>query len=262
MSMVPALIKSGKVVIDLSADYRIQDLDTWESSYAVKHQSPELIADAVYGLPELNRDQIAHAQLIANPGCYPTAVSLALLPAVRGDLVDNTSIIADAKSGVSGAGRKANIATSFVEANDNFKAYGLTGHRHQPEITQVLNSVSSQPVQLTFVPHLLPMNRGILATVYARIQGTDDLYQFYLDAYHDEPFVEVLAPGVSPQIRSVTGSNQCQISITVKPNTGQVVVVSVIDNLIKGAAGQAIQNMNIRYGLEETMGLTTVGFYP
>ena len=262
MKMVPALIEDGKIIIDLSADFRIQDVAVWEENYAVQHASPELIGQAVYGLPEINRDKIAGAQLIANPGCYPTAISLALLPGLRAGLLSPQSLIADAKSGVSGAGRKADINTSYVELNDNFKAYGLTGHRHHAEITQVLDSQSPSPVRLTFIPHLLPVNRGILATVYADTDQADQLHQVYHQAYDDEPYVEVLAAGDAPQLRSVIGTNRCLISIHPDANTERVVLVSVIDNLVKGAAGQAIQNMNIRLGYVETLGLTCAGFYP
>jgi N-acetyl-gamma-glutamyl-phosphate reductase len=257
-----ALLDNGVKVIDLAADYRIKDLSVWEEWYGMQHATPELIETAVYGLPEINRDQIKTANLVANPGCYPTAVTLGLLPMVETGIISVDGIIADCKSGASGAGRQANIGTLLSEASDNFKAYGVDGHRHQPEIAQTLSLASGKPADLTFVPHLLPMIRGIHATLYTQADTEHDLQKLFEGRYKNEPFVDVMPKGSHPETRSVKGSNMCRISPHRPTDGKQIVVLSVIDNLVKGAAGQAVQNMNIMLGLEETMGLTSPAFLP
>ena len=256
MHMTPVLLEAGCRVIDLSADFRIKDADVWSQWYGGGHACPQLLAEAVYGLPEINRKQLAGARLVANPGCYPTAVSLALLPLVEAGIVDSERLIADAKSGVSGAGRKASLHTQFGETAENFHAYGVSGHRHLPEISQTLQTASSSPVELTFVPHLVPMIRGIHATVYAELTAPDrDIQALFEQRYAGEPFVSVMAPGAHPETRSVRGSNLCRLAVHRPGNGNRLVVLSVIDNLVKGAAGQAVQNMNLMYGWPETTGL-------
>ena len=263
MQTTPELLASGCKVIDLAADFRIKDIATWEKWYGMTHTCPELVAEAVYGLPEINRSAIAKARLVANPGCYPTATTLGFLPLLDKGIIDINHLIVDAKSGVSGAGRKASVPTLMGEAGESFKAYAVPGHRHLPEIAQTLTYIAKQDVNLTFVPHLLPMIRGIHATLYATLQETNiDLTALYADFYQNEPFVDVLPHGAHPETRSVRGVNTCQIAVH-RPQSGNIVVVlSVIDNLVKGAAGQAIQNMNIMCGLAETMGLDGVGLLP
>jgi len=263
MNLVPELLAAGTRVIDLSADYRLRDADLWSRWYGEPHASPECLAEAVYGLPEVNRDAIAGARLVACPGCYPTAVQLGLIPLLARGLVDPAHLIASAASGVSGAGRQAKLDNLLSEASDSFKAYGVAGHRHLPEIEQGLEDVAGQPVQLTFVPHLLPMIRGIHATLFARLLGSpQDLQLLYEQWYVDEPFVDVLPAGVLPQTRTVRGANRCQIAVALPQQRDTVVVMSAIDNLVKGASGQAVQNMNIMLGLPETMGLSQVGLLP
>ena len=262
MQQARALLDAGVRVIDLAADFRIKDIPEWEKWYGMTHACPDLVAEAVYGLPEVNRAQIKQARLVANPGCYPTAVQLGFIPLLKAGLVEEDSLIADAKSGVSGAGRKAEISSLFSEAADNFKAYGVAGHRHLPEIKQGLASVSGKPVGLTFVPHLTPMIRGIHATLYARIKQEADLQALFEQHYANETFVDVLPAGSMPETRSVRGSNICRIAVH-RPNAGDtVVVLSVIDNLVKGAAGQAVQNMNIMFGLAESLGISMVPLLP
>lgn len=263
MTMVPALLEAGVKVIDLAADFRLKDAAEWQHWYGVDHACPELLDEAVYGLPEINREAIRNARLLANPGCYPTAVTLGFLPLVEGGLVDCERLVADAKSGVSGAGRKANVGMLLAEASESFKAYGVAGHRHLPEIRQTLETAVGMPVGLTFVPHLLPMIRGIHATLYGTLREPGkDLQAAYVDRYVDEPFVDVLPPGAHPETRSVRGVNVCRIAIHQPQGKDTVVVLSVIDNLVKGAAGQAVQNMNIMFGLEETLGLDQVALMP
>ncbi len=263
MNMVPELLAAGTRVIDLSADYRLRDAALWSRWYGEPHASPECLADAVYGLPEVNREAIAGARLVACPGCYPTAVQLGLIPLLERQLVDPQQLIASAASGVSGAGRQAKIDNLVSEASDSFKAYGVTGHRHLPEIEQGLADVAGQQVSVTFVPHLLPMIRGIHATLFANLQGDPgELQALFESRYASEPFVDVLPAGVYPQTRTVRGANRCQISVAVPQGRGTVVVMSTIDNLVKGASGQAVQNMNIMLGLPETMGLQQVGLLP
>lgn len=262
MQQTAELLEAGVRVIDLAADFRIKDVATWEKWYGMTHAAPALVAEAVYGLPEINRDKIRAARLIANPGCYPTAVQLGFLPLVEAGLVDIGSLIADAKSGVSGAGRKAEVATLFAEASDNFKAYGVPGHRHLPEIRQGLSALAGREVGLTFVPHLTPMIRGIHATLYARLSAEVDLQALYEKRYQHERFVDVLPAGSHPDTRSVRASNLCRIAVHRPQGGDMVVVLSAIDNLVKGAAGQAVQNMNIMFGFEECQGLTHVPVSP
>ncbi|MCG8091320.1 MAG: N-acetyl-gamma-glutamyl-phosphate reductase [Candidatus Thiodiazotropha taylori] len=263
MKQVPELLQRGIRIIDLAADFRIKNQQTWEHWYGMSHACPEQLETAVYGLPELHREAIRSASLVANPGCYPTAVLLGFMPLIENGLVDVDHLIADAKSGVSGAGRTANVGTLMGEVGESFKAYAIPGHRHQPEISQTLNQLADKPVQFTFVPHLVPMIRGIEATLYARLKVTDtDLQALYESRYADEPFVDVLQPGSHPETRSVRGSNHCRIAIH-RPLDGEMVVVSsVIDNLVKGAAGQAVQNMNLMFGLAENCGLQQVALLP
>lgn len=267
-NMMPALMKTNARIIDLSADFRIRDVPLWEKWYGQAHAAPELISQAVYGLPEVNRDAIRTAQLVACAGCYPTATQLGYLPLIENNLVDPKSLIANAASGASGAGRQAKIDNLFTELTDSFKAYGVKGHRHLPEIEQGLSDVQpvgASSISLTFVPHLLPTVRGIHATLYANLLDVDasiDLQTLYEERYANEPFVDVLPAGEMPQTRSVKGSNMCRISIFRPQNRDKVVVLSVIDNLTKGASGQAIQNMNIMFGFEETAGLDVVALLP
>jgi N-acetyl-gamma-glutamyl-phosphate reductase len=263
MKMVPALLEAGTRVIDLAADFRLRDPAVWEQWYGMPHSCTDVLAEAVYGLPELNREQIRSARVVANPGCYPTASALGFLPLVEQGLVDTSSLVADCKSGVSGAGRGANAAMLMGEVGESFKAYGVAGHRHLPEIRQTLSGVSAQPVELTFVPHLVPMIRGIHATLYARLSAeAGDLQALFEQRYADEPFVDVLPAGSHPETRSVRGVNHCRIALH-RPQGGDIVVVlAVIDNLTKGAAGQAIQNMNLMFGLDERSGLDQVALLP
>ncbi len=262
MQQAQALLDAGVRVIDLAADFRIKDVAEWEKWYGMTHVSPELVAEAVYGLPEVNRSQIKGARLVANPGCYPTACQLGFKPLVEAGLVDVSGLIADTKSGVSGAGRKAEVATLFSEASDNFKAYGVSGHRHLPEIRQGLSFMAGKSVGLTFVPHLTPIIRGIHATLYARITQEADFQALFEAAYKDEPFVDVLPPKSHPETRSVRAANVCRIAVHRPQGGDTLVVLSVIDNLVKGAAGQAVQNMNIMFDLDESAGLTQIPILP
>lgn len=263
MQQTRELLAKGVRVIDLAADFRIKDVAVWEKWYGMTHACPDLIAEAVYGLPEINREKIRSANLVANPGCYPTAVQLGFMPLLEAGLIDTSFLIADAKSGVSGAGRKAEVHALLAEAGDNFKAYGVSGHRHLPEISQGLASMSGKPVGLTFTPHLLPMIRGIHATLYAKLNQRDvDLQGLFEKRYAQERFVDVLPKGSHPETRSVRGSNQCRIAVHQPQGGDAVVILSVIDNLVKGAAGQAVQNMNIMFDLPENMGLEVVPLLP
>ena len=266
MSQAAALLANGTRVIDLSADFRIRDVAEWERWYKAKHASPELVAEAVYGLPEVNRERIRTARVLANPGCYPTAVQLGLLPLVESGAVDVEHLIADAKSGVSGAGRKAEVHILYAEASENFSAYGMAGHRHWPEIRQGLAAAAGRDVGLVFIPHLTPMIRGIFATLYARVTREIDFQKLFEDRYRDEPFVDVMPAGSQPDTRSVRAANLCRIAVH-RPREGSarsdtLVVLSVIDNLVKGAAGQAVQNMNIMFGLPEAAGLQHLPVVP
>ena len=262
MKDTPALVKAGVRVIDIAADFRLKDIALWEHWYKMKHACPDIVAEAVYGLPEVNRAQIAQARVVANPGCYPTAVQLGFLPLVESGVVDIEHLIADAKSGVSGAGRKAEVHTLLAEAADNFKAYGVPGHRHLPEITQGLTRMAGKSVRLVFTPHLTPMIRGIHATLYARITREADYQQLFEKRFAAEPFVDVLPAGAHPDTRSVRGVNLCRIAIHRPQGGDTLVVLSVIDNLVKGAAGQAVQNANLVLGLPETAGLSAIGVAP
>ncbi len=264
MNLAGQLLAKNIKVIDLAADFRIKDAKEWERWYGIEHACPELIDEAVYGLPEVNREQISKAQLIACPGCYPTAVQLGFIPLLEKNLLTSPQLIADVKSGVSGAGRKAQLSSLMSESGESFKAYSVPGHRHLPEITQGLNSViSNGSVDLTFVPHLTPMIRGIHATLYANVEAElSDIQTLYQQRYQDEYFVHILNSGSHPDTRNVRGGNHCQIAIH-KPQGGNtLVILSVIDNLVKGAAGQAVQNMNLIFGYPETQGLEMVALYP
>ena len=262
MKQAPALLEKGVKVVDLSADFRIKDIAVWEKWYSMTHACPEWVEKAVYGLPEIYREQVVNASLVANPGCYPTSVQLGFMPLLENDLVDTGSLIADAKSGVTGAGRGANVAMLLAEAGDNFKAYGVAGHRHLPEIEQGLSGMTSSDVSLTFTPHLLPMIRGIHSTLYARLKKPTDLQALFEQRYKDEPFVDVLPSGVYPETRSVRGTNVCRLSVCQPQDRDTVVVMSVEDNLVKGAAGQAVQNMNLMLSLGETTGLQSPAMLP
>jgi N-acetyl-gamma-glutamyl-phosphate reductase len=263
MKMAPDLLDAGVKVIDLAADFRIRDIELWQHWYGMEHACPDLVQEAVYGLPEVNREAIRNARLIANPGCYPTAVQLGFLPLIESGLIDTGSLIADCKSGVSGAGRKASVGALLCEASESMKAYAVPGHRHLPEIRQGLSAVHGSMVGLTFVPHLTPMIRGIHATLYASISDHSvDLQQLFEQRYSDEYFVDVLSTGSHPETRSVRASNMCQIAVHNVPDSDVVVVLSVIDNLVKGAAGQAVQNFNLMFGLNENAGLDNVAVMP
>jgi N-acetyl-gamma-glutamyl-phosphate reductase len=263
MTHARELLAAGAKVVDLAADFRLKDPAVWEKWYGMPHACPDLLGEAVYGLPEVNRDQVRKARLVANPGCYPTAVQLGFLPLLESELVDPGYLVADCKSGVSGAGRKAEVHTLLAEAADTMKAYAVAGHRHWPEIRQGLEAVSGKPVGLTFVPHLTPMIRGIHATLYARLKRSDiNLQALYEKRYAGEPFVDVLPAGSHPETRSVRGANHCRIAVHRPQGGDTVVVLSVIDNLVKGAAGQAVQNMNILFGLDERLGLSAPGLLP
>jgi N-acetyl-gamma-glutamyl-phosphate reductase len=263
MTMVPQLLEAGVRVIDLAADFRLRQPQAWEQWYGMAHACPELLGQAVYGLTEINRDAIASAQLVANPGCYPTAVQLGFLPLLEEGLVETGHLIADAKSGVSGAGRKAATGALLCEAGENFKAYAVPGHRHLPEIRQGLELAAGQPLGLTFVPHLTPMIRGIHATLYAQLIDVDrDLQALFEARYADEFFVDVLPAGAHPETRTVRGANYCRIAVHRPQQGNTVVVLAVIDNLVKGAAGQAVQNMNVMFALDEQAGLTGIALLP
>ena len=268
MEMAPELVAAGVKVVDLSADFRLQDTEQFKQWYGMEHTCPDLLKEAAYGLPELNRAAITGSNVVAVPGCYPTAVQLGFAPLLENGLVDTARLIADAKSGVSGAGRQGKIDNLLCETSESMKAYAVPGHRHLPEISQGLERMSGGSVGLTFVPHLTPMIRGIHATLYSTLcpnltgQSTQSLQELFEQRYVDEPFVDVMPAGSHPQTRSVKGSNQCRISVHQPQNQDVIVVLSVIDNLVKGAAGQAVQNMNILCGLEENCGLNQVALMP
>lgn len=262
MEQAQGLLDRGVRVIDLAADFRLKDPVEWEKWYGMTHAAPALIEEAVYGLPEVNRKEIRAARLVANPGCYPTAVQLGFLPLIEAGVVDLAHLIADAKSGVSGAGRKAEVHTLFSEASDNFKAYGVPGHRHLPEIRQGLRAIAGRSVGLTFVPHLTPMIRGIHATLYARLVADVDVQTLFEGRYATERFVDVMPSGAHPDTRSVRGANQCRLAVHRPQGGDTVVVLSVIDNLVKGAAGQAVQNMNLVFGLAEDCGIEGLPLLP
>lgn len=263
MNAVPGLLAAGVRVVDLAADFRLRSAQEWQQWYGMPHGCPQLLEEAVYGLPEVNRERIRQARLVANPGCYPTSVQLGLLPLLEADAIELTGIVADCKSGVSGAGRKASVDHLLSEASENFKAYGVTGHRHLPEIRQGLSDIAGKPVQLTFVPHLTPMVRGIHATLYAQLKpGVRDIQSIFESRYAAEEFVDVLPQGCVPETRTVRGANVCRIAVYRPQGAQTVVVLSVIDNLVKGAAGQAVQNMNIMFGLSESTGLSQLPVVP
>ena len=266
MGEARALLDAGARVVDISADFRLKDIADWERWYKMKHAAPELVAEAVYGLCEINREKIRGARLVANPGCYPTTVILGLLPLIEAGAVDIDHLIADAKSGVSGAGRKLELHLMHGEASDNFSAYGMGGHRHWPEIRQCLGLLAKREVGLVFTPHLVPMIRGILATLYARVTKEMDFQALYEKRYAKEPFVDVMPAGSQPDTRSARAANVCRIAVHRPREKGErgdtLVVLSVIDNLMKGASGQAVQNMNLMFGLPETLGLEHVAVVP
>ncbi len=265
-SMMGEILAKGVRVIDLSADFRIRDVPLWEAWYGQPHQYPEGLDNAVYGLPEFNREAIQSAQLIACPGCYPTSVALGFLPLLEANVVDPTALIANSASGVTGAGRQAKVDNLLTEVSDSFKAYAVGGHRHLPEIEQILRDIqkgNAAPAEITFVPHLLPIIRGIHSTLYARATNNDvDLQALFEQRYKNEPFVDVLPAGVFPQTRSVKGTNTCRISVLAPQDRNTIVVMVAEDNLTKGASGQAIQNMNIAFGLDETLGLNLPALLP
>ncbi|HVT37368.1 MAG TPA: N-acetyl-gamma-glutamyl-phosphate reductase [Nevskiaceae bacterium] len=263
MRMAPELVRAGVRVIDLSADFRLRDPAVFQQWYGMPHSATDLLAEAVYGLPEMARERIRQARLLANPGCYPTAVQLGLIPLLEAGIVSTDNLIADCKSGVSGAGREAKPHLLFGEASDTMKAYGLPGHRHAPEIEQGLSAARGEPVRVTFVPHLTPMIRGIHATLYARLSDPSaDLQALFEKRYRGEPFVDVLPAGELPETRSVRGANHCRIAVQKSADGRHAIVLSVIDNLVKGAAGQAVQNFNLMLGLDETLGLESVPLSP
>jgi len=265
MAQARELIDAGVKVIDLAADFRLQDTAIFEKWYKMPHSCPDILADSAYGLVELNRKRIADAQVIGNPGCYPTTVILGLAPLLEKKLVKIDNIIADCKSGVSGAGRKAEVSTLYSEAGDNFKAYGVAGHRHHPEITEQLTALAGEPVKLTFVPHLVPMIRGMLSTIYVTINDEalqTDFQALYETRYANEPFVDVMPAGSQPETRSVRASNTLRIAVHRPGNGNQLIIIVIQDNLVKGAAGQAVQNMNLLFGLPEQTGLGGVAILP
>lgn len=265
MEVAPIFYQAGCKVIDLSADFRLADLATYEQWYG-RHKAPEAIPHAVYGIPELWRDQIKEARFIANPGCYPTSVILGLAPLLGTDWIDRSSIVIDAKSGTSGAGREPQLGSLFCEVDEGFKAYKIGGlHRHIPEMEQALSKLAGEQITISFTPHLLPVSRGILSTIYvnlARSLKVDDLLDAYGQFYRNEAFVRVYPKGMSPNLLCIRGTNYCDIGLAVDVRTNRAIIVSVIDNLVKGAAGQAIQNMNLICGLPEATGLDMVPLFP
>jgi N-acetyl-gamma-glutamyl-phosphate reductase len=265
MAQAPALLAAGVKVIDLAADFRLKDQATFEQWYKIPHTCPELLEEAVYGLPELNREAVAGARLIANPGCYPTTMQLGFYPLLKAGIVDASALIADAKSGVSGAGRKAEIGTLFSESSDNFKAYGVSGHRHTPETVAQLQRFTEHNVGLIFTPHLVPMIRGMHATLYARLTAdisNEALQALFEDQYRDAPFVDVMPFGSHPETRSTRGSNMLRLALHRPGNGATVVVLVVQDNLVKGSSGQAVQCMNLMFGLDEAAGLQQIALMP
>ncbi len=264
MEVIPDFLAAGCKVVDLSADYRLKDQAVYEAWYQ-QHSSPELLSTAVYGLPELYREQVKTATLVANPGCYPTSIILGLAPLLKNTLIDTTTLIADSKSGTSGAGRSAKQGSLFCEVNEGFKAYSVGAHRHTPEIEQELSLLAGVSVELNFTPHLLPINRGILSTSYAKLTrkaSTADLLALYREFYQGETFVRIMPGEELPNVAYLSGTNFCDIGLVSDERTGRVIVVSAIDNLVKGAAGQAVQNMNVLFGLKESLGLAIVPPFP
>ena len=264
-SLVSEEVLSKAKIIDLSADFRIKDVDRYETWYGLKHQSPQFIEEAVYGLCEINREEIKKARLIANPGCYPTCSTLSIYPMAKEGLIDMNSIIIDAKSGTSGAGRGAKVDNLYCEVNENIKAYGVATHRHTPEIEDQLSYASGENVVLNFTPHLVPMNRGILITAYANLTkevSYEDVKEIYDSYYKEEKFVRVLDQNLCPETRWVEGSNYVDVNFKIDPRTGRIIMMGAMDNLVKGAAGQAVQNMNLMFGLKESEGLELVPMFP
>ncbi len=263
--IVDFLFSQGKKVIDLSADYRLKNVKTYEEWYKVPHKFQKSLEKAVYGLPELYRQKISRVDLVANPGCYPTAAILGLYPAIKNKLIDISSIVIDATSGTSGAGRKSEITFSYCEVNEGFKAYAVTTHRHIPEIEQELSTIASKDIKVNFIPHLAPFDRGILTTIYATLKKSVDtirILEIYGEVYAHEPFAKILEHGRFPNIKSVRGTNICEIGLIVNKRTNTLIIVSAIDNLMKGASGQAVQNMNIMMGFDEKTALDTVALFP
>jgi N-acetyl-gamma-glutamyl-phosphate reductase len=264
MDIAPIFLRAGKKVVDLSADFRLHNVAVYEQWYT-RHTAPDFIKESVYGIPELNRDAIAAARLVANPGCYPTSVILGLAPLLKADWIDDTSIIVDAKSGVSGAGREPQVGTLFCEVDEGFKAYKVGKHRHTPEMEQAISILAGHDVRISFTPHLLPISRGILSTIYATLRKDVmdmDLIDLYREFYEDKKFVRIYKAGTFPDISSVRGSNYCDIGLTIDRRTKRVIAICTIDNLIKGASGQAIQNMNLMCGISEDTGLNMVSLFP
>lgn len=265
MKQVPELLAANVKVVDLGADFRFKDAAVWEQWYGMPHECPEWLARAAYGLPEFHREAIRQASVVGNPGCYPTSIQLPLVPLLSVGLIESHGLIADCKSGVSGAGRKASISNQYSEVNDSFKAYGVEGHRHVPEIKQGLSESGQNVGDFTFIPHLVPMTRGIFSTIYAKLKSdvsVADARNHLMAYYSESPFVDVFGEGEAVETRFVTGSNRCAIALSQTTNSDQLVVTSVIDNLIKGAAGQAIQNMNVMFGRPEAEGLSALAWLP
>jgi N-acetyl-gamma-glutamyl-phosphate reductase len=264
-NVIPALVDKGVRCIDLSGDFRLRDGEQYQTYYGEEIASQEYIEKAVYGLPEVNKEAIKQASILANPGCYPTATTLGLIPAIEKELVDRSSIIIDAKTGVSGAGRSLSLNVHFSEMNENFKAYKIGVHKHIPEIEQMLSERANEDMQVIFTPHIVPMTRGIMSTIYVDMKdnySTKQLVDTYQTYYQDHPFIRVRKEGVFPSTKEVYGSNYCDIGLYADERTGKLIIVSVIDNLVKGASGQAVQNMNIMYGWEEATGLDQLPIYP
>ncbi len=252
-------------IIDMGADYRLSDWEVYESCYNTEHGSKDILKEAVYGMPEIYREEIKKARIVANPGCYPTSSILSLLPLMKENLIDPDTLIIDAKSGVTGAGRSVNVPTHFTECNESFKAYGIASHRHTPEIEEQLGKLSGSDVMLNFTPHLVPMNRGILTTAYAKLKEKktyDEIKEIYSKYYKDEYFVRVTKEGIFPETKWVKGSNFCDVGIKIDERTGRIIVIGAIDNMIKGSAGQALQNMNLMFGFDEKEGLEDVSIFP
>lgn len=258
-------VSKGKMVIDLSADYRLRDAEVYERWYGIPHRFKDTLKKAVYGLPEIYRKEIAQAKLVANPGCYPTGALIGLYLALVNGIIDTNTIVIDSKSGTSGAGRQSDVSFSFCEVNEGFKPYGVTTHRHTPEIEQELSAILKKEIKVDFTPHLLPVDRGIITTMYAKalhVTETERVYELYRSFYKKEPFVRLLEPGKFPDIKNIRGTNICEISLTLNKRTGTLIIVTAIDNLVKGAAGQAVQNMNIMMGFPETMALNSIALFP
>lgn len=265
MDIAAEVVRQGNRLVDLGADFRLKDFMHYQTWYKVEHTAPDLLAKAAYGLPEIHRQVIANSTLVANPGCYPTTAILGLAPLIKNNLIDSKTIVIDSKSGVSGAGRGLSLKTHFSEVNDNFQAYAVAAHRHTPEIEQELSKLAGEDIIISFTPHLTPMTRGMLSTIYANLNSkltADEVFEIYEQYYAGEFFVRVLPKDILPQTKALAGSNFCDLWVTADPRTGRVIVLSAIDNLVKGASGQAVQNMNVMFGLEEYTGLDYVGLYP